>query len=212
MLDMQLARTSLSGSSSLSPCILQTLFSRSMLWGRSANECGCGRRPGDPYPPRALFLSGLGPMVVQRLRKFLEVGQNRNIFPMQLQPMLKRKKQDLFAIWLDSDQSWDRVEMEVERLQQSTNLARKEWCAVQAKVLKASMDEAKYQDLLKKRVDAGLYYKDDDYPDDPEDLAFSSFLFYAGECSQLIQPSKALELFKNNCPKHETETTTLQSI
>ena len=88
--------------------------------------------------------------------------------------MLKRKKVDLFALWLDHGQDWGRVTCQVERAKETSNLARKEWGAVKAKTLKAEMDEEKYKDLIKKRTDQGLYYKDEDYPDDPEDNVFTA--------------------------------------
>ena len=88
-------------------------------------------------------------------------------FPTALQPMLRRKKTDLFGMWLDFNLDWDKVVCEVERLSQTKNLARKEWVAVQAKVLKSQMDEDKFKDLIRKRTEAGLYYNDDDWPSDP---------------------------------------------
>lgn len=96
-------------------------------------------------------------------------------FPASLQPMLKRKKKnDLFELWLDHGMDWDKVVCEVERLARTKNLARKEWIAVQAKVLKVQMDEDKYNDLIQKRTTAGLYYPDDDYPTDPLDRVYQS--------------------------------------
>ena len=83
--------------------------------------------------------------------------------------MLVRKKVELFNLWLDNQQDWDRVVCTVEREQATTNLSRKEWQAIQAKTLKASMSEDRFNDIIKKRTDAGLYYKDDDFPDDPMD-------------------------------------------
>lgn len=88
-------------------------------------------------------------------------------FPTSLQPMLKKKKKnDLFELWLDQGMDWDKVVCEVERLSRTKNLARKEWIAVQAKVLKVQLEEGKYNDLIQKRTAAGLYYPDDDYPMD----------------------------------------------
>lgn len=90
-------------------------------------------------------------------------------FPQELQPMLKRKKLDLFALFLDFEEDWDKVLCEVERQNKVKNLSRKEWVAVQAKTLHGQMDQSKFDDLVKKRTDAGLYYADDDYPNDPMD-------------------------------------------
>ena len=90
-------------------------------------------------------------------------------FPQALVPLLRRKKTDLFALWLDHEQSWDSVLCEVERKSKTENLARKQWTAVQAKTLKGSLSPEKYEDLIKKRTDAGLYYLDEDWPNDPMD-------------------------------------------
>ena len=91
-------------------------------------------------------------------------------FPVALQPMLKRhKKVDLFGIWLDHNQDWDAVVCHVERQTETKNLSRKQWVAVQAKVLKGQMDETKYEDLIRRRTEQGLYYDDDDFPNDPLD-------------------------------------------
>lgn len=49
------------------------------------------------------------------------------------------------------------------------DLSRKEWTAVQAKTLKAELTEERFDDLIKRRTDAGLYYPDEDYPQDPMD-------------------------------------------
>lgn len=70
---------------------------------------------------------------------------------------------------MDNSQDWDKVECVVEREQQQKNLARKEWVAVQAKTLKENLTQERFDDIVKKRTDAGLYYADADYPDDPMD-------------------------------------------
>ena len=91
-------------------------------------------------------------------------------FPQALHPMLKRhKKVDLFGIWLDHNQDWDAVVCHVERETETKNLSRKQWVAIQAKTLQGQMDTAKYDDLVRRRTEQGLYYDDDDFPDDPMD-------------------------------------------
>lgn len=81
---------------------------------------------------------------------------------------------DMFNIWLDMGEKWDRTEAEVQRIQQSSNLARKQWTAVQAKTLKSTMSETRYRELLAKRVEAGLTYKSEDFPDDEEETNSTS--------------------------------------
>ena len=93
-------------------------------------------------------------------------------FPASLKPMLVRRKQDLFSLWLDNQMDWDRVKCEVEREQATLNLSRKEWTAVQAKDLQKQYSQERYDDIIQKRTEAGLYYVDDDYPNDPLDMGF----------------------------------------
>jgi len=83
--------------------------------------------------------------------------------------MLKRKKHELFNLWMDNGMDWDKVTCHVEREQACKNVSRKQWTAVQSKVLKQQLTPERYEDIIKKRMDAGLYYKDDDYPNDPLD-------------------------------------------
>ncbi|CAK9062466.1 30S ribosomal protein S6, partial [Durusdinium trenchii] len=88
-------------------------------------------------------------------------------FPASLRPMLKgSKKTDLFNLWLDHGGEWDSVACAVERAQETVNLSRKEWVAIQAKTLKERLPEARFTELIRKRMEAGLFYKDDDFPED----------------------------------------------
>ena len=99
--------------------------------------------------------------------------------------MLKRKKTDLFWLWIDFNEDWDRVVAEVERTRETSNLARKEWEAVQAKTLKAQMPQEKFDDLVKKRKEAGLFYLDDDYPNDEMDRGSTkTIVFRSCLCSK----------------------------
>ena len=50
--------------------------------------------------------------------------------------------------------------------------------AVQAKTLKLGMEESKFNELIKKRIDAGLYYQDSDFPTDPMDWGSQRFIFW----------------------------------
>ena len=94
---------------------------------------------------------------------------NRSVFPSSLGGMYKKNKVELFNLWLDSGRDWDRTVITVERLQETKNLNRKEWRGVKAKDLKTQMGETKALELIAKRQESGLWYKDDDFPDDPED-------------------------------------------
>ena len=59
--------------------------------------------------------------------------------------------------------------LEAERSQSCTNLSRKQMTAIQVKDLRKTMSEDKLALLLKKRYDQGMWYKDEDWPDDEEE-------------------------------------------
>jgi len=100
-------------------------------------------------------------------------------FHESLVPMLKKKKTELFNLWMDNSQDWDRVVCQVKRIQENRNTARKQWTAVQSKVLKERFSKERYEDLIKRRMDAGLFYKDEDYPEDPLDWGLPRKQLYA---------------------------------
>ena len=75
-------------------------------------------------------------------------------------------KLDLFAIWLDSDMSWDKACLQVERLHKTTNEATKGWIAVKGKKIIAEYGETKGRQLMASRMQSSLYYDDDDFPQD----------------------------------------------
>ena len=89
--------------------------------------------------------------------------------PSSLAPYLKKKKQDIFALWLDHDEDWDQVAVAAERMHESKNLARKQWTAIQYKELEKTFDQTKLEEIVKKRTEQGLWYADEDFPTDPKD-------------------------------------------
>lgn len=72
---------------------------------------------------------------------------------------------------MDFNEDWDKVSAEVERYMESKNVSRKQWTAIQAKVLEQRYadDPAKFDEVIKQRKDAGLFYLDDMFPNDPMD-------------------------------------------
>ena len=90
-------------------------------------------------------------------------------FPTSLSPQLRRSKTDLFALWLDSGYDWDAVECKVTRSNESKQLNRREMQAVQAKELYAKMSQERFTQLIAKRMAQGLYYEDEDHPQDEMD-------------------------------------------
>ena len=79
-------------------------------------------------------------------------------------------------IWLDSEEDWDACVIEVERSQESSSLSRKQWTAIQVKDLRKTMPEAKLNELVTRRKEAGLYYNDEDWPDDGEEKCARAFV------------------------------------
>ena len=90
-------------------------------------------------------------------------------FPVSLAPMVKKRKDKvgLFNVWLDSDMNWDRTEFQVERFQSKESLSRSQWTAIQAKDLKEKLGQEKFDLLFQKRLETGLTYPNEDFPDDP---------------------------------------------
>ena len=101
--------------------------------------------------------------------RFARQCANKSVFPVTLAGAYKRPKTDLFAAWLDSGMSWERTEVLIQRRQDSKNLARRQMTGIQAKTLKEKLGEEKANRIITLRKDQGLYYQDDDFPDDPED-------------------------------------------
>lgn len=83
--------------------------------------------------------------------------------------MFQKNKGDLFEMWLEGDRNWRQVEMHVERKVSQESLSRKQWVAVQGKTLRTSYEKSKFEALVKRRREEGLYYEDDDFPDDPDE-------------------------------------------
>ena len=94
--------------------------------------------------------------------------------------MYKKNKVELFNLWLDSGRDWDQTCILVERSQSNLNLNRKEWKGVKAKDLKAQFGEAKALEIIAKRQESGMWYKDEDFPSDPEDwVAVQNYLGFS---------------------------------
>ena len=101
--------------------------------------------------------------------RFARQCANKSVFPVTLAGAYKRSKTDLFAAWLDAGMSWEKTEVLIQRRQDSKNLARRQMTGIQAKTLKEKLGEEKANRIITLRKDQGLYYQDDDFPDDPED-------------------------------------------
>ena len=97
---------------------------------------------------------------------------NRKVFPVQLANHLLKNKQDLFQTWMESGKDWDRVVLTVNRTNKQRNISESGWKAEQGKTIKENWkgDQQKLKQLLKSRVDSGLFYDDPDFPDDEDEI------------------------------------------
>ena len=71
-------------------------------------------------------------------------------------------------MWLDAEQDWKKVTLTIEQSKEKENMSRKQWTAHQARDLEKVYGE-EWPALKQKREAAGLCYKDDDFPDNPQD-------------------------------------------
>ena len=112
---------------------------------------------------------------------FVRSAQSKS-FPLQLSGVYRKAKVSLFGMWLDSGRDWDATVLKVEQVQEQETLARRQMQAVKAKTLKQEMGDQKFAQLKQLRESQGLFYKDDDFPDDPEDWfdVWFEILFFIG--------------------------------
>lgn len=87
----------------------------------------------------------------------------------RLHSYFQSNKLDLFNIWLDSDQNWDTTVLEVERVQQQTNEAKRGWESKKGRDIKKEFGEEKGQQIIDSRTLSGMYYDCDLFPNDPDD-------------------------------------------
>ena len=90
--------------------------------------------------------------------------------PASLSDYYQSNKTDLFGLWLDAKKDWAKVQVEVTRIQEQKNTAQRGWTAVQGKVLKKRYEtKEKWEKVKESRKSAGLYYPDDDFPEDDDE-------------------------------------------
>lgn len=80
-------------------------------------------------------------------------------------------KTDLFGMWLDSGRDWSQCQILLERKIQQKNESQRGWQAVQGRALKEKYKENpdKLEKLIQSRKASGLWYPDDDFPDDDDE-------------------------------------------
>ena len=97
---------------------------------------------------------------------FIRATQNKKLFPVELSSYLIKGKNCLFGAWLDGNRDWDKAKLIVERTHKNSSEALSGWHGVKGKALVAEYGEDKAKLLMEKRFDKGLYYNDEDFPDD----------------------------------------------
>ena len=95
--------------------------------------------------------------------------QAKSRMPIALNSMFVSQKQDLFGLWLDCQQDWQKCALEVERRQTQENISTRGWKAEQGKTIKQRYSQEKYEALCKTRISQGLYYEDPDFPGDQDE-------------------------------------------
>ena len=99
--------------------------------------------------------------------KYVRQVGNRNVFPAKLAPAFAKSKTDLFNLWLDSGMDWEKTTVLAERKRLTRSLSRNQLEAVQAKELYEKRGSEKAQQLIAMREKEGMWYPDDDFPQDP---------------------------------------------
>lgn len=90
--------------------------------------------------------------------------------PVAVSEYAQSNRLELFNIWMESGGSWESCRMHVERAQQQVNSSTKGWAAVQGKELRKRFpDEEKFNKVVQRRKEQGLFYEDDLFPSDVDD-------------------------------------------
>ena len=102
---------------------------------------------------------------------FVKQLKSHSAAPVQLSEYAatNQNKVELFNMWLDCGRDWSQCALTLERKMEKKNEGSKGWEAVQGKTLRAKYDEDKFAALVKSRKASGLWYADDDFPDDDDD-------------------------------------------
>ncbi|CAK9073155.1 unnamed protein product [Durusdinium trenchii] len=79
-------------------------------------------------------------------------------------------KVELFNFWLDSEKSWDACALHVQRLHETKHQSKKGWVAIQGRELVTKYGEDRAKEIMNRRTEEGMYYKDDLYPDDANEV------------------------------------------
>lgn len=110
---------------------------------------------------------------------------SKSKLPASLSQYHKSNRVELFNFWLDSGKDWNQTALRVERHLEGKNSSKRGWEAVQGKELrKRFTDEEKFKKLISSRKQSGMFYTDDDFPDDDDEtqldirVQFSKICFF----------------------------------
>lgn len=121
--------------------------------------------------------------------------------PAQLNDLFLSSKKEVFNLWLDSGMDWKKRQLEAERKHQQRNVAMRGWKAIQGKELRKAYSQEKFDSLVKKRKEQGLFYEDEEFKGDDEDSQLLPLnLFHLGVKELLYQ--FVPECIEKEIPKH----------
>ena len=85
----------------------------------------------------------------------------------------QNSKLECFNMWLDCGKSWDAVALQVKRKHEEETESSRGWIAKQGRTLKEEKGAEKAAKIMQARRNAGMYYEDEDFPGDEDELSLS---------------------------------------
>ncbi|CAK9102155.1 Uncharacterized protein SCF082_LOCUS47750 [Durusdinium trenchii] len=117
--------------------------------------------------------------------------QARTKMPFNLSEYFTTAKNDLFNMWVDAGCNWSKCALEVERRQAEKNISKRAWKAVQGKELKKRYSEEKWTKVKDARKSQGLFYWDEDFPEDEE--ASCEAWYFVREGNEFVRKEETSE-------------------
>ena len=97
---------------------------------------------------------------------FCRAIANKSSFPVEMFQYVIKNKKDLFNCWLDSNGSWDKAKLMMERTHKNETEALSGWAGVKGREIYKQYSEEKAKQVIASRVSLGMYYDDEDFPGD----------------------------------------------
>ena len=91
--------------------------------------------------------------------------------PADLTTNYNTNKAGLFKTFVERDGNWDSVKAAVQRQSEASTTGKEKLKAMKPRDIRLlyPQDSAKGEQVISRRVKAGLYYPDEDFPNDPEE-------------------------------------------